>query len=154
MALKDFEGEKPTWKDTSRCVKQVEEGNPTSILPKAKAAWGAAVPERGGTPESCCWHRCPQDGTRGPSGSRCSSKPALCRLRVWEEGVLVGVVSCHVLGTWDSSPRCLMSGRGQRCPFSIGCGLAAWSGDSGFRMFEGFPGFQMPCVPPQVTGRS
>ena len=83
MALKDFEGEKPTWKDTSRCVKQVEEGNPTSILPKAKAAWGAAVPERGGTPESCCWHRCPQDGTRGPSGSRCISKTACPASEFW-----------------------------------------------------------------------
>lgn len=38
-------------------------------------------------------------------------------------------------------PRCPMSGRGHRCPFSSWCGLAAWLGGSVFQMLAGFTGF-------------
>ena len=41
-----------------------------------------------------------------------------------------------------SAARCLLSGRGPRCCFSIWCGLAALLGSGVLRMLEGFTGFQ------------
>ena len=48
----------------------------TAYCSRPHIALGAVEPERGGKPESFCYSRCPQDGTRVPSGPRCHSKVA------------------------------------------------------------------------------
>ena len=138
----------PTWKDTSGCVKQAEEGNPTSILPKAKAAWGAAEPEEEhlrvavGTDV----HKMAPEDLLAPGASprmpvQAQSWGGWCFGQNPQQSPR-GFMSCSgPLGL--SSPRCLMSGIGHRCPFSVACGLAAWSGGSVFRMLEGVPGFPL-----------
>ena len=71
------------------------------------------------------------------------------RLRSGVDGGLGRTRSKH-LEVWhcspvscDSAPGCLMSGRGHRCPFRLGCGLAVWSASRAFRTLEGFTGFRI-----------
>ena len=45
----------------------------------------------------------------------------------------------------SSAPRCLVSGRRQRCPFSIWRCIGSWVGSSVCRILEGFTGF-LPCL--------